>query len=417
MNVTNDNVEDFCREYCELIIESRRRAELGGGACSVITSRINLTDSEKQELLGCDSKELVDYKFPEDMKDIAENIKKEIETLKGAGYYELLLHTLGEETINELKNVNINPSLSRIQITDDFKILLLDYDKEVKLTPLQKTIYIFYLRHPEGVEFKMLSAYYEELLAIYRVLSNREDDEKQCRSVQRLVDVTDNAINEKCARIKEAFLKVADDFIAKNYYIVMKEQIYKKNDCVYKDRLKKILLPQNLIMYPMEIWRIPVMNPIDKIHQIRKELKDVEVRYNKLKKAFHTKGYSKGQLIDELTEFINENPTHYASYHLRSILYTHVGKYNEAIADNQILIEHNERLWSCAIINKAEALYFLEKYNDALEVANYYFYVEREENYDADAFQIRGMIFKKLGMTKQYEEDMKRKKKLRTKGK
>mgnify|MGYP000246638980 FL=1 len=46
-------------------------------------------------------------------------------------------------------------------------------------------------------------------------------------SIRRLVDVTDNAINEKCSRIKEAFLKVEDDFIARNYYIVLDRHEYR----------------------------------------------------------------------------------------------------------------------------------------------------------------------------------------------
>ena len=101
----------------------------------------------------------------------------------------------------EVNNITYIPVLSRILITDEFKIQLLDFNKEVKMTPLQKALYIFYLRHPEGVEFKMLSVYYDELLSIYKVLSNREDLQKQQHSIRRLVDATDNAINEKCTRI------------------------------------------------------------------------------------------------------------------------------------------------------------------------------------------------------------------------
>ena len=103
-------------------------------------------------------------------------------------------------------------------------------------------------------------------------------------------------------------------------------------------------------------------------------------------------------MINELTDFINVNPTHYASYHLRAILYTHVGKYNEAIADNQILIDHNERIWVEAILNKAEALYFLGQYDVALQTIKHYIDAIGIENVEIDCYRIRAEIYKKLKM-------------------
>ena len=87
----------------------------------------NLQGGEFYEREGVPQQEFADHEFPIVMKNIAENIKKEIEILKGAGYYELLLHTLGTETLDELKNVKVIPELSRLQITDEFNIRLLDY--------------------------------------------------------------------------------------------------------------------------------------------------------------------------------------------------------------------------------------------------------------------------------------------------
>lgn len=406
LNVTNDNIIDFCKDYCELIKESRKRADQG--AYSTIKPNILLTASERSEKSGHDQRELADFSFPNDLKDIADNIKKEIEILKGAGYYELLLQTLGTDTLNEINNTTYVPVLSRILITDDFKIQLLDFNKEVRMTPLQKALYIFYLRHPEGVEFKMLSVYYDELLSIYKVLSNREDLQKQQHSIRRLVDATDNAINEKCTRIKEAFLKILDNYTAKNYYIVMKENYCKgKNDHFYIERLKKIVLPRDMIIYPQEILDIPIMNPIKEKEVIENELFSIRKSFNILRGKFSDKHYSKSKLINELTDFINVNPTHYASYHLRAILYTHVGKYNEAIADNQILIDHNERIWVEAILNKAEALYFLGQYDVALQTIKHYIDAIGIENVEIDCYRIRAEIYKKLKMNSEYKNDLK----------
>ena len=399
--VTDDTIEEFCRNYCDMIVDSRNRPH---GCYFSVPAKRRLSGWDSLEEHGVPCENYADYTFPEDMKDIAENVKKEIEQLKEGGYFELLLHTLGDETINELRNVKLNPSLSKIEITADYKIMLSDYGKEVKMTPLQKTLYIFYLRHPEGVAFKMLSAYYDELLAIYKVLSNREDLEKQQHSIRRLVDATDNAINEKCSRIKEAFLKVVDDFIAQNYYLCLKREKYNNNGITYTNLLKRITLSRELVVYPKEIQRIPILEPKEKKQAIEEDLVKQKELYRTLQRHFYDKLYPKGKLIEEYTDFLNEYPKYYRAYCDRAILYTHVGRYKEAIADNDILIEHNEWLWMVAVINKAEALFFLKEYGLALKCANRYF--ELDEKPEAECYRIRSEIYKKLKMYEEYDADI-----------
>jgi len=282
--------------------------------------------------------------------------------------------------------------------------MLSDYGKEVKMTPLQKTLYIFYLRHPEGVAFKMLSAYYDELLAIYKVLSNREDLEKQQHSIRRLVDATDNAINEKCSRIKEAFLKVVDDFIAQNYYLCLKREKCINNGITYTNLLKRITLIRDLVVYPKEIQDIPILDPKEKKEMIENDLDRQGELYHSLHRHFYERLYPKGKLIEEYTDFLNQYPKYYRAYHDRAILYTHVGRYKEAIADNDILIEHNEWLWMVAVINKAEALFFLKEYGLALKCANRYF--ELDEKPEAECYRIRSEIYKKLKMYEEYDADI-----------
>ena len=407
-NVTDETIEEFCRRYCEMIVDSRNRPI---GCFSAVKLKRHLSHWEVQEMHGHPHEDYADYTFPNNMKDIAENIKKEIETLKEGGYFELLLHTLGDETINELRNVKLNPSLSKIEITADYKLLLSDYGKEVKMTPLQKTLYIFYLRHPEGVAFKMLSAYYDELLAIYKVLSNREDLQKQQHSIRRLVDATDNAINEKCSRIKESFLKVVDDFIAQNYYLCLKKENYQDEGVHCTNLLKRITLPRELVIYPKEIQAIPISEPKEKKRAIDNDLKKQDNLYHTLNHHFHDKHYPKGKLIEEYTEFLNEYPKYYRAYFDRAILYTHVGRYKEAIADNDKLIEHNEWLWMESVINKAEALYFMKEYGLALKCANHYF--ELDEKPDSGSYRIRSEIYRKLKMYDECDADIRMMKKLK----
>ena len=113
--------------------------------------------------------------------------------------------------------------LSRIRITKRYKILLVDYDMEVKMGPLPKTVFLFFLKHPEGMRFVDLQDYRQEIYDIYSRLAVSDDLDKIERSVDLLTNPFDNSINEKCTMIKYAFQKVVADDIALNYYVSGKQ--------------------------------------------------------------------------------------------------------------------------------------------------------------------------------------------------
>lgn len=48
-------------------------------------------------------------------------------------------------------------------------------DKEVKMSYLPKTVYIFFLLHHTGVEFKNLDHYLKELYQIYQIVSEEKN--------------------------------------------------------------------------------------------------------------------------------------------------------------------------------------------------------------------------------------------------
>jgi len=125
-------------------------------------------------------------------------------------------------------------------ITEDFRIVLPDYnDKEIKMAFLPKVVFFFFLRHPEGVRFKQLRDYKKELFAIYRRVSNRENEDKMTESINDIIDSTKNSINEKCSRIREAFLREFDNEIASNYFVTY---IDKSN------HTKAIILDRSLVI-------------------------------------------------------------------------------------------------------------------------------------------------------------------------
>lgn len=112
------------------------------------------------------------------------------------------------------------PVLSSLIIDEEFRIWLPGFNNmEVILKPLPKALFILFLKHPEGILLKHLTDYKIELNLIYNIISNRTEQTEIDKSINAMVDPTNNSVNEKCSRIKEAFLTVMDDSVAKNYYI------------------------------------------------------------------------------------------------------------------------------------------------------------------------------------------------------
>lgn len=139
-----------------------------------------------------------------------------------------------EERVNKLKQKGISlyvlenilrPSveLSRMVITSDYRIILPDYNNmEIEMTPLVKAVYFLFLRHPEGIPFKYLSDYHDELLQIYTDIRGGWLTDEMKKSVIYATSPFNNSINEKCARIREAFVSQFDEEIAKHYFVTGK---------------------------------------------------------------------------------------------------------------------------------------------------------------------------------------------------
>ena len=173
--------------------------------------------------------------------------------LLAEGRTDLLLKAISVPVLEQLRIEAARATLSPLVITKDFRFILRDYgNKEVMLSPIHKALYILFLNHPEGIEFKNLVDYREELLAIYNKVGNRIDPDKIVETVNRLVNPLDNAINEKCSRIKAAFSDLMDEYQA-DYYIINSH--IKRHEStstkLWFERLKIINLPRELVIMEM----------------------------------------------------------------------------------------------------------------------------------------------------------------------
>ena len=151
-----------------------------------------------------------DETFDEQAKVLVEEIKERINALRGFGINTMFLHNIIDE----------GEHVSSLYITKDYRIILPDYDNmEIIIPDLPKAVFLLFLRHPEGIRFKDLADYREELINIYRALNPIGGTQRQQRSIRDLTNPLSNSINEKCAKIREAFVSKFDDRLAKNYYI------------------------------------------------------------------------------------------------------------------------------------------------------------------------------------------------------
>ena len=71
--------------------------------------------------------------------------------------------------------------------------------RTLPLRPLVKTVFIFFLKHPEGVLLKERTLYEEELNAIYAVIAPHVPQESREERIRRLVNPTDNSFSEKAS--------------------------------------------------------------------------------------------------------------------------------------------------------------------------------------------------------------------------
>ena len=179
----------------------------------------------------------------------AQEVRRLVGELQAEGRYDLLLKAISVPLLEELRIEAAKGRLSRLVITEDYRFILTDYNnKEVELQPVHKAVYLLFLAHPEGIEFKRLADYRAELTRYYMATAKLMDKEKILEGVDHLVNPLDNAINEKCSRIKKVFLELMDEYTA-SYYIVSShtQKHVAGSNRIWYERLKVITLPRELV--------------------------------------------------------------------------------------------------------------------------------------------------------------------------
>jgi len=183
-------------------------------------------------------------------EEIAAELASSVRELIAADRKDLLLRAIGTPLLEELRIEAARTKLSRLLVTKDYRFFLVDFgNKEIELQPVHKAVYLLFLAHPEGIEFKRLGEYREELTRYYMQTARMMDKAKIMEGVDHLVNPLDNAINEKCSRIKKVFLEMMDEYMA-SYYIISghTQKHIAGSSRIWYERLKVITLPRELVV-------------------------------------------------------------------------------------------------------------------------------------------------------------------------
>lgn len=139
--------------------------------------------------------------------------------------------------------MHIEQPLLKLTISRDYRLYLGEQRMEIRMEPLVKAVYLLFLRHPEGIIFKNLPDYRQELTRIYSDVRPWGLTDRALQSIEDVTNPMLNSINEKCARIRKAFSEQLPKSVARYYSISGKRGEVKKIDLVRANVVWKCKMP------------------------------------------------------------------------------------------------------------------------------------------------------------------------------
>lgn len=418
-----DNIKEAFEEYFKFYATELRP----GLFCARPREEYPLDDWQEGESGGRQN-DIPDYLFYYDqqkMLGIAEEIRQRVEILRQGGYIELLLHTLGADLVKQIKDSRKTATpLMHLNISDNLRIFIPELDnREMKMPALARALYVFYLRHEEGVEFKFLSEFTEELFSLYRLASNRLDDSRLRATVDSLVNPTENKINECVSRIKTAFLSVMDEYAARNYCLQMRSKEFRREVPeegkvkFFKDMAKYISLPRHLVSYPDAVRQVPVIKG-SSFHDRTLMEEEFDRRCNRMAEAVNRftnldnnksvfgrkkreaeKQRLRSELVEASMAVLEMQPNNFLAHFNLGEAYCNAVDFDKSIRENTMLIEHDAYTWNASYINRAEAYLYAGEYDKGLADINSYFNsLRRWKEGDDEAERIKKQLTARSGM-------------------
>ena len=116
---------------------------------------------------------------------------------------------------------------SSVKMCYDRIILLVAENIQVRLSPMEMTLYELLLRHPDGISSDDLVLHWKELCSIYRFWSMRDDPAEVESIMESLCDESKVVLYSTVSRIKKRMKAAVGPFRAGEYCIKMDSGLYR----------------------------------------------------------------------------------------------------------------------------------------------------------------------------------------------
>ncbi|MGM9698236.1 MAG: hypothetical protein ACI3Y0_06290 [Prevotella sp.] len=157
-----------------------------------------------------DDEDFYSGKYDKETETLISEVRDKLFTLHQRGVAGSMLHRLVDESLKP----------SQLMVGEDFSIRLADYgNREVSMPALPKALFLLFLRHVEGIEFKRMEEHKAELAHIYLALCHGKPPRRWKRSIDDICNPLSNSINEKCSRVAQAFKREFDACVVRHYII------------------------------------------------------------------------------------------------------------------------------------------------------------------------------------------------------
>ncbi len=115
--------------------------------------------------------------------------------------------------------------LSDIVVNGDLRIILPQYNElELKMTPLARTVYIFFLCHPEGVRLADIPDHADELASIYSIVKPGADEKIAESCIADLTDPFGDSLQQKLSLTRRAVRRYILNPELAEYYLIKGER-------------------------------------------------------------------------------------------------------------------------------------------------------------------------------------------------
>lgn len=133
-----------------------------------------------------------------------------------ANDYQKVENRRGWYNRSKLEEISMSPIIVEVK---NRTILFTEYQTEIRLQPKQFLIYLFYLKHPEGLFRNQIPDFEKEIKELYEKVTRSTDHDKIRQTVTDLVLLNGNSWDEQISKIKKSFTDNLGNRIAEKYII------------------------------------------------------------------------------------------------------------------------------------------------------------------------------------------------------